>query len=64
MIKLELVVRYTNGKASVERVERDTPQGRSTIDKVAFAMLARSDVESAKVNRTRRTAQTGRRSYR
>lgn len=53
---LELFVRNTDGRGRVERTERDDPIGRRTIDQVAFRLLARSDVASVRVQRTRRYA--------
>lgn len=56
MTRLELFVRYTDGRGFTEATERDDPNGRRATDKAAFAALGRPRVASVSVTRAMRVA--------
>lgn len=58
-MRLELHVSYSDGTGRIERVERDDPAGRRSIDRAAFAALQRPNVATVSAHPTLRTASTG-----
>jgi hypothetical protein len=52
--RLEMFVRYADGRGFTEATERDDERGRRTIDQAAFAALMRPLVASVSVTRTDR----------
>lgn len=67
MTRREMFVRFTDGTGKTLHAVEDTPLNRRTLDRMAWHLMAKPNVESISVNvRTGRTAgyEKSRRSYR
>lgn len=54
----ELYAHYTDGRTERVRIEEETPRGRESIDRAAFAEMARSTVAYCATKVTTKVAAT------